>query len=92
MTSIFPECDNVEQDSNPYNRFNQEFVEEHFILFKETLKDNNIYACFMPQVNEMIIEEPDRFVDLGEPTTPTKKNVAIFDTTKSDGSSGESPS
>jgi hypothetical protein len=92
MTSIFSECNNVEQDSNPYNHINQEFLEDEFMLFKDTLKDNKIYARFIPQLNEMIIEEPDRFLDLGEPTTPTKKNVAIFDTSKSDGSSGENPS
>ncbi len=92
MTSIFSECNNVEQDSDPYNHINQEFLEDGFMLFKDTLEDNKIYDRFIPQVNEMIIEEPDRFLDLGEPTTPTKKNVAIFDTSKSDGSSGENPS
>jgi hypothetical protein len=82
----------VEQDSNPYNHFNQEFVEDEFLLFKETPKDNKIHARFIPQVNEMIIEEPHRFLDLGEHTPPSKKNVGIFDTSKSEGSSGENPS
>jgi len=43
-------------------------------------------------LKKKFIEDPDRFLDLGEPTTPTKKNVGGFDTTKSDGSSAEKPS
>lgn len=59
ITSISLKCKNVEQDSNPFSHFNQEFVEDEFLLFKETLEDNKIYAPFIPQVNEMIIKKPE---------------------------------
>jgi hypothetical protein len=42
-------------------------------------------------LNKCFVEDTERFRDLGEPTTPTKKNVGDFDTAKSDGSSTEIP-
>jgi hypothetical protein len=78
-----------------FNNFEQEFDEHELPDFEQNQRDNltlePLKKCFNIDQELDEHELPDFEQNQREPTAPTNKNLADFDTSKSDGSSAEIP-